>query len=340
MQQYQLIARWIKGYIPGKILPWQIDLDTTNICNQSCYYCNTELFRKDNPVFQPYEKYIKLIEDIANWRQYDPNVFGTTSNVIFSGGGEPTLLPGYESIIETAIDKGFSCAINTNGTKLDRLLQVDPSKINRMAYIGLDIDSGNPETYEIIRRSKMKSPFAKVKEVASTFGKNGAPIDVKALLMPENTSEKEIRSLFEFAKDINARGLHFRPVVIDSQMFVITPELSNLIDRCSQEYQIKANVAVGRLETRIYNKCHQFFLFPSFCADGNIYLCCEYKGKPELKLASWTNDNWRDIWCSDLHKQIYSSFSTDNCKMCRPNPTNNLIEKDLQDRESVLRGFI
>ena len=30
MQQYQLVARWLQGQIPGKILPWQIDLDTTN----------------------------------------------------------------------------------------------------------------------------------------------------------------------------------------------------------------------------------------------------------------------------------------------------------------------
>jgi len=340
MQQYQLIARWLKGHIPGKILPWQIDLDTTNICNQACYYCNTELFRKDNPVFQPVEKYIQLIEDIYNWRSYDPTVIGTTSNVIFSGGGEPTLLPGYEQIIETAIDKGFCCAMNTNGTKLDKLLRIPFDKIKRMAYIGLDIDSGNPETYEIIRRSRMKSPFSKVKELATEFGSIGAPIDIKALLMPENSTEEEIHDLFQFAKDVNARGLHFRPVIIDSKTFNITSEVINLINKCSIEYQISANISMNRLEDRTYNKCHQFFLFPSFCADGNIYLCCEYKGRPEFKLASWTNSDWRDIWCSESHKKIYQSFNTLNCKMCRPNPTNNLIENDLKDDMSVLKGFI
>jgi wyosine [tRNA(Phe)-imidazoG37] synthetase (radical SAM superfamily) len=98
MDQYQLVSRWIQGNIPGKILPWQIDLDTTNICNQACYYCNTEQFRTELPVYQSVEQYSKLIDRLYNWRKHDSNIIGTLSNVIFSGGGEPTLLPGYEDL--------------------------------------------------------------------------------------------------------------------------------------------------------------------------------------------------------------------------------------------------
>lgn len=340
MEQHQLIARWLNGQIPGKLLPWQIDLDTTNICNQSCYYCNSEKFRIENPSFQPLEKYLNLIDQLARWREVDPNVFGTISNVIFSGGGEPTLLPGYEQIIEMAIDNGFACAINSNGTKLDKLLRLPPEKIKQMAYIGLDIDSGYEDTYEAIRRSKMISPFHKIKDVAKAFGEFDAPLDIKALLLPENTTPKEIEGLFKFAKDVNARGLHLRPSVIENKTFNITQEVVQYIKDYSNAYNIKANIASGRYEHRQYSKCHQFFLFPSFCADGNVYLCCEYKGNPEFKLTSWVNADWRDIWASYIHKEIYNKFTTKNCKMCRPNPTNNLIEDSLQDPYSALKGFI
>ena len=106
MDQYQLVSRWLQGLIPGKILPWQIDLDTTNICNQACFYCNTEQFRNDMPVYQSVEQYLKLIDRLHWWRQRDPNIIGTLSNVIFTGGGEPTLLPDYETLLEDVIDKG------------------------------------------------------------------------------------------------------------------------------------------------------------------------------------------------------------------------------------------
>lgn len=343
MDQHQLIGRWLQGHIPGKVLPWQIDLDTTNICNQACYYCNTEQFREDKPVYQSLNSYLDLVDKLYTWRAHNSNVIGTISNVIFSGGGEPTLLPGYSSIIESAIDKGFVTAMNTNGTKLDKLLDLSPDKIKRMAYIGLDMDSGDPDTYEEIRRSKMSaSPFYKIKDTALELGKMGAPIDIKALLMPQNTSAYEISKLFEFAKDVNARGLHLRPVVLDDQSFQITDNIEQLIKDASAKFGVEYHLAVGRYEERQYKQCHQFFLFPSFCADGNIYLCCEYKGREDIKLGSWIDpdQDWRNLWCGDRHREIYKNFRTAFCKPCRPNVTNNLIEKSLQNKMSVLNGFI
>ena len=341
MDQYQLVSRYIQGFIPGKILPWQIDLDTTNICNQACYYCNTEQFRTELPVYQPIEKYMQLIDRLLNWRRHDSNVIGTLSNVIFSGGGEPTLLPGYEDLLEEVIDKGYVTAMNTNGTKLHKILSINDDKLKRMAYLGLDIDSGNPETYELIRKSKMStSPFDRVKETATELGHRGIPLDVKVLLMPENTSQSEINSIFEYARDVKARAVHLRPMVLNGHSFVMTDEVANRIKTASEFYNIKADVSLGRYDARMYKRCHQMFLFPSFCADGNIYLCCEYKGREDTKLGSWVDDDFRDIWCSDKHKEIYNNFITSFCKPCRPNTTNNKIQMAINDYSQVIKGFI
>ena len=341
MDQYQLISRWIQGNIPGKILPWQIDLDTTNICNQACYYCNTEQFRNDLPVYQSVEQYSKLIDRLYTWRQYDSNVIGTLSNVIFSGGGEPTLLPGYEDLLEDVIDKGYVAAMNTNGTKLHKILTIGTDKLKRMAYVGLDIDSGNPDTYELIRKSKMTdSPFDRVKETAKELGSRGVPLDIKALLMPENTSQLEINSIFEYARDVKARAVHLRPMVLNGNSFMMNDEVASRIKTASEFYGIKSDVSLGRYDAREYKRCHQMFLFPSFCADGNIYLCCEYKGREDTKLGSWIDDDFRDIWCSDKHKEIYNNFITSFCKPCRPNSTNNKIQSAMNDYSQVIKGFI
>jgi MoaA/NifB/PqqE/SkfB family radical SAM enzyme len=341
MDQYQLVSRWLQGFIPGKILPWQIDLDTTNICNQACYYCNTEQFRNDLPVYQSVEQYLKLIDRLHTWRQYDSNVIGTLSNVIFTGGGEPTLLPGYEVLLEDVIDKGYVAAMNTNGTKLHRVLDIGTDKLKRMAYLGLDIDSGNPETYEQIRKSKMsESPFERVKETAKELCSRGVPLDIKILLMEQNTTEIELNNIFQYAKDVGARSVHLRPMVLNGHSYVLTEQVAELIKTISYKYGINADFALGRYEERQYKRCHQFFLFPSFCADGNIYLCCEYKGREDTKLGSWIDDDFRDLWCSDKHKEIYNNFLTTFCKPCRPNTTNNRIQYSLTNYSQVIKGFI
>lgn len=341
MDQYQLVSRWIQGFIPGKILPWQIDLDTTNICNQACYYCNTEQFRTELPVYQPIEQYIKLIDRLHTWRQHDPNVIGTLSNVIFSGGGEPTLLPGYEDLLEDVIDKGYVAAMNTNGTKLHKILTISDDKLKRMAYLGLDIDSGNPETYELIRNSKMStSPFERVKETAKELGARGVPLDIKALLMPENTSQLEINSIFEYAKEVKARAVHLRPMVLNGRSYIMNEAVAARIKTASEFYGVKSDISLARYDERQYKRCHQMFLFPSFCADGNIYLCCEYKGREDTKLGSWIDGDFRDIWGSARHKEIYNNFLTSFCKPCRPNSTNNKIQMAMNDYSQVIKSFI
>lgn len=341
MDQHKLIARWIRGEIPAKLLPWQIDLDLTNICNQSCFYCNSAEFRASKPVYQNIRAYLELVDKLAGWREHDANVIGTTSNVILSGGGEPTLLPGYEWVVERLVDRGFFVAMNTNGTKLDRLLNIAPEKLQRMAYIGLDIDSGNPETYEQIRRSLMTtSPFQKIKKTAQKLTAAGAPVDVKMLLLEPNTTPEEIHAIASYAQDIGARSIHFRPGVIDDVAFPITPSLRSKIQETCVKLGVDYHIAVGRYEPRSYLKCHQFFLFPSFCADGWVYLCCEYKGFEQFRLCKWIDDDidWRDIWGSEQHRARYENFLTTQCKPCRPNTTNNRVELGLTTQGS--EGFI
>jgi len=327
MDQSILVSRWLDGEIPGIILPWQVDIDLTNVCNQNCYYCNSADFRNNSPTHQTAIQYIDLIEQLTKWRHYDPNTLGTVSNIIFSGGGEPTLLHGYEDVIAASIQFGFHTAMNTNGTRLHKLLELPAELYSRMAYIGLDIDSGVEETYELIRRSKSKtSPFKEIKEVATELTAKGAPIDIKALLMPENTSRFELMQLFQFANDVDARGVHLRPMVLNNKAFEITDSLITEIKHLSFEFGMPVNIATDRMQERQYTKCHQMFLFPSFCADGNIYVCCEYKGNESVKLGSWRDSEWRQLWCSNQHKDLYDSFLVDKCKPCRPNATNNQIE--------------
>jgi sulfatase maturation enzyme AslB (radical SAM superfamily) len=210
-----------------------------------------------------------------------------------------------------------------------------------MAYLGLDIDSGNPETYELIRKSKMStSPFDRVKETAKELGSRGIPLDIKALLMPENTSQIEINSIFEYARDVKARSVHLRPVVLNGNSFIMNNEVAARIKTASEFYGVKSDISLGRYDERQYKRCHQMFLFPSFCADGNIYLCCEYKGRADTKLGSWIDDDFRDIWCSDKHREIYNNFLTSFCKPCRPNSTNNQIQMAMNDYSRVIKSFI
>ena len=186
MYQHAELVHWMQNKDSMKLLPAQVDIDLTNVCNQDCYYCNSADFRAAVPVQKKYSEYIKLLDKLAGWRAHTPNSYGTTHTITYPGGGEPTVLTGYEHVIEHTIDLGFLTSITTNGSKLDRLLEVVPvEKLKKIAWIGIDVDAGTEALYEQIRRSlTARSLFSRMYYTAKELIAVGLNIDFKCLINP------------------------------------------------------------------------------------------------------------------------------------------------------------
>jgi wyosine [tRNA(Phe)-imidazoG37] synthetase (radical SAM superfamily) len=326
------IVHWFKNQKTHSIIPAQVDIDLTNICNQDCFYCNSAEHRRQSPVQKKFQDYLDLLDKLATWRSHDPASYGTLHAITYPGGGEPTLLPNYEKVIEHTVDLGFLTSLTTNGTKLDKLIEHVPiKKIQRMAWIGIDIDAGSQEKYEQIRRSLTKtSPFKKIVKNATELVNLGAIVDIKALINDINNDEQSFRDLFALTKKIGARQLYLRPTILNGQAYDFFHNI-DLINNLSQEYSVKIKLNTTKSQPRTYRKCHQMFQFPVFCADGEIYTCCDNKGNPRFSLGRWDQDDFRDIWLSKRHFEIYDAVDTRLCPHCRPNASNNKIQQALNN---------
>ncbi len=334
------IVHWMRHKDTHAIMPAHVDIDLTNICNQNCFYCNSADFRAAEPVQKKYNDYITLLDQLATWRSYKPNSYGTLHSISYPGGGEPTILPGYEKVIEHTIDSGFLASITTNGSKLEALIdKVNVNKLRQLAWVGIDIDAGNEETYELIRQSLTKtSLFNRVLTNAKNLVEIGVKVDFKVLLTEHNSTVSELESIFETSKKIGVRMVYFRPVIVNDQLFALTDELLNNIEVISKKYSVNYKVNKTKHLERNYKRCHQMFQFPVFCADGFVYLCCENRGNPNFKLGPWHGDDFRKYWLSDRHHEIYNKINTKLCQPCRPN-LNNIEIQNIIDDPSLLEGL-
>lgn len=334
------LVHWMQNSSSKILLPAQVDIDLTNICNQDCYYCNSSDHRASAPVQKKYTEYIDLLDKVASWRSHSPDSYGTTHTITYPGGGEPTVLPGYEHVIEHTLDLGFLASITTNGSKLDRLLDsVAVIKLRKLAWIGIDIDAGTEELYEKIRRSLTnKSLFRRVKENARELIAAGINVDFKCLINPYNDNQQAINDLFAYVKEVKGRMLYFRPVIDQNQAYTISQDVQQWINEASHRTGVPYHVNLSKTQPRTYKRCHQMYHFPVFCAEGYIYVCCDNKGNPDFTIGRWDQGDFRDLWMSDRHHEIYAKVITAFCKPCRPNVTNNLIQ-DILDNPSKLEAL-
>jgi sulfatase maturation enzyme AslB (radical SAM superfamily) len=336
------LVHWMRNQDSKILLPAQVDIDLTNICNQDCYYCNSAEHRAAAPVQKKYTEYIDLLDKLAGWRQHSPNSYGTTHTITYPGGGEPTVLAGYEHVIEYTIDLGFLTSITTNGSKLDRLLDSVPvSKLRKIAWIGIDIDAGTEELYEKIRRSlTSKSLFTRVKENARELIKAGVNVDFKCLINPYNDNQDAINALFDYAKECKGRMIYFRPVIYQGKAYPITDQLKNWVSTASHNTGIPFWINENKTQPRKYKKCHQMYHFPVFCAEGYIYVCCENKGNHRFSIGRWDQEDFRDQWMTKLHHDIYNRTNVSLCAPCRPNVTNNDIQDILDHPKKIEQLYL
>ena len=336
---YSQYAKSIKDDNIRYIIPPSVEIDFTNKCNQACVYCNVEEFRAKFPDQTKLYDYHKLIDRLESWHEVNKGHTSKVNTVTFVGGGEPTVRKGYENVIEHSIDSGFMTSIVTNGIKLDKLLNVNNNTLKKMAWIGLDIDSGLPDVYEEIRRSKSKkSPFNNVKDTAKELTSIGVNVDLKVLLMPKTDTKESIESIFQYAKDVNARMCYFRLCLMDAttinnfgDMYIPNEWTEDFIKDMSIKYGIRYRLNITRSVKRIYKKCHALFLLPIFAADSKLYICCENRGNPVFDLTDWTVGDFRKEWGAKKHIDIYNTLDLNACPMCRPHCHNMEIDKLLDN---------
>lgn len=337
MYQYAELVHWMKNSDSKKILPAQVDIDLTNVCNQDCYYCNSAEFRQNKPVQKKYTEYITLLDKLATWREHSPNSYGTTHTITYPGGGEPTVLTGYEHVIEHTIDHGFLTSLTTNGSNLDKLLDsIVVEKLRKIAWIGIDIDAGKEDLYEQIRRSlTAKSLFNRVVDNATNLVDAGVNVDFKCLINPLNDNREAMNDLFALVKKIGGRSIYFRPVIVNGVAHPITDATLTMLSELSTEFALPHWVNTNKTQPRNYKKCHQMFHFPVFCADGKVYICCEGKGNPQFELCDWDSGDFRDQWLTERHWEVYNKTNVAFCQPCRPNISNIAIQNILNNPKQI-----
>ena len=107
MIEYNQIENFLAGKTTSGPMPSRVDIDLTNVCNQDCFYCNSAEFREKFLVSGPTPFYYRLIDQLYAWKETNPNHTGGINEVVFTGGGEPTVHKDYHKIVEYCIDKNF-----------------------------------------------------------------------------------------------------------------------------------------------------------------------------------------------------------------------------------------
>jgi sulfatase maturation enzyme AslB (radical SAM superfamily) len=164
-------------------------------CNIYCNYCylQTQDPASFEDGFNPYD--VKpAIDALIRDGHLAPNA------LIDWGGGEPTIHPEFDEILDATARRGAKHWIHTNGTRFPKPIRNGLS--TKRIHILCSVDAGYPETY---LKMKQRDFLDLVWKNLAEYVSRGCEVVVKYIVKQENCSEPELLAFLKKAKEIGVR---------------------------------------------------------------------------------------------------------------------------------------
>jgi radical SAM protein with 4Fe4S-binding SPASM domain len=290
------------------IVAWEV----TSACNLNCSYCRAGSSRKPSPDELCTKEGLAFIDEVSAYRP-----------MLILSGGEPLLRPDIFLLARHATDKGLRVSLATNGTLLTPEV-VDKIEAAGIVRVSISLDGSSPEIHDAARG---QGCFVRtMRGIEALSGR----IDFQINMTITNKNESEVLSMFDLAKSLGAKALHFFflvPTGRGQAKDLISPkrqeELLRLIDledgkrdievqvTCAPQYARIAKAKEGR---RHSGGCLAGRSFIFISRRGEVYPC----GYLPLLAGDIRERSFSEIWeRSSVLKTLRERELKGRCGECR-----------------------
>jgi MoaA/NifB/PqqE/SkfB family radical SAM enzyme len=294
-----------------QIVPLQLQLIPTNVCQQRCNFCayrqegylSNECFNDKNTI--PYDKIIETLDCCVE--------MGIPS-IQLTGGGAPLVYrdkvanKNITDVIKAIIERKLEIALVTNGQGLnEELCQLLGE---HASWVRISIDSGTPETYSSIRGVPERI-FNKVLDnikMLVKYNKGGCTIGVGMVVTKENFKETLI--LANIAKELGVDNIRISGVFtsegkkyFEGEWLNEAKTLAKEAEKLSDDKFLCFNLLNDRINDNFdfdqcYDKCRAKEFITFLGADQNLYTCCTISYSAKGRIASLEKQSLKDAWFS------------------------------------------
>lgn len=316
----QFVVDKVKGtdWNEGSTGPLVVEFDTTEVCDLACPGCISEDLVCNKTSFSR-DRLLELATEM--------NEVGVKA-VILIGGGEPLAHPAVGEFIEKLGEYGIHIGITTNGTFLDRYMEVIAKY---SSWTRVSVDAATQETFEQLRPAKSGTNqfdhiINNMRELARQ--KTGT-LGFSFLIRTEADGfgiKSNIHDIYEaakLAKDIGCDYFEVKPsysyaggqdhalVKHEKQrMEEARLEIEKLNDLETDTFKIIKAInleaslnCVDVSQNKSYEKCPVAELRTLVCPSG-VYVCPYWRGKQQYKIGDVHHTKFSDMWNSEQRKQV------------------------------------
>lgn len=283
--------------------PRRLSIELTNICNLHCSYClrDEEALYNSRPSFLSPDLLQKIFSE-------GRRVMGIT-NVSFTGG-EPTLHPQFDRVLDLVVQNGLKFSFVTNGWHFDRIWPIVQGHRASLSNIAFSLDGVTRDEHDFWRG---EGSFVRLVRAFSRCFATDIPFSFKVALRRDTVAKLEPLALF--AARMGATDLRFAHVLPNSDDFAGSEMLSleerqraeQEIANLSRIFRMPIAIDVGYYNTDVGAPCSPLAgISANVDYRGCLTLCCNLSG---FRGAVGQSDVVGDLNTEDF-AAVYERLST------------------------------
>ena len=202
-------------------------------------------------------------------------------------GGEPTLHPEFEGVLDAIVEHGFTWHMVTNGRRFERLMDLCgqvPARREALTAINLSLDGADEATHDAIRG---KGSYREVMLAATLCHAYGVPFIFQMVVHRKNASQ--IEALGMLAATLKARTVSFSILQatgtpLDDDLYLSARawrDVQDRIVRLRDVLKIEVAMPEGFHVEQPFHVCDPWASQQLHVdVEGRLNLCCQHAGVP------------------------------------------------------------
>lgn len=302
--------------------PAHVQIVLYDLCNQNCRFCayrlegyaSNQLF--DDRNMMPTGKAIEILEDCA--------ALGV-SGIQFTGGGEPTIHPDFESIVARTEALGLKYALVSNGVRI--AVRHLAQNLRNASWIRVSLDAATQKTYTEMRQCP-KWHFDKALEAVSQLAesKTNCVLGVGFVVNPQNW--REVVDCTRLARDLGADNIRISAQFSNEDEKLFAGFHSQAAELCREAETLASDdfAVYNRFSDRLedlrngspeHSLCGYQIFTTYIGADLNVYRCCGYAYNERGLIGSLKERKFRNLWMSRSRLDEQLRFDGRKCERCQ-----------------------
>ncbi|UQA55310.1 radical SAM protein [Polyangium aurulentum] len=202
-------------------------------------------------------------------------------------GGEPTLHPELEGVLDAIVEQDYTWHLVTNGKRFEHLLALlrdDPARRERLTAVNLSLDGADEATHDGIRA---KGSFREVMKAVTLCEAHGIPFVLQMTLNARNVHQIEAFGLM--AAQLGAARASFSMLQAtgthhDKALFMPArawAAAQDRIERLARALTLPVSMPEGFPKEQPFHVCEPFKSEQLHVdVEGRLNLCCQHAGVP------------------------------------------------------------